>query len=53
MTKNVNSRFNWQADREQRHRRDNDRDINNMPHKPRYVNAGAARRGRRDLGGRR
>lgn len=50
MTRNANSRFSWQADREQRHRRDDDRDMQTMPQKPRYVNSGAARRGRRSRG---
>ena len=42
MTRNANSRFSWQADREQKHMRDDDRDIKIMSQKPRNVNSGAA-----------
>jgi hypothetical protein len=53
MTRNANSRFSWQADREKKNRRDDDHDMNKIPQKLRYVNNGAPRRTRRGRGDRR
>lgn len=51
MRRNDKSRLRWQPDRDEELRRGTTRDELNLSQKPPYVNAGGARRGRRNRRG--